>query len=299
MSESSPAAWAHRQCLCIGGVSLGIMAASADDLHLTRDHQAFRMGPSSCDIEISIERVEQLTELSGPKLFDSGSVWTLYKSNSGFVFDFTTPVLGPGPYKRLWVNEEFSQARLCVDRNRLPDQTEAHPLEYPVDELLVTNWLALGRGVEVHSCGFVDPESGGQLFIGHSGAGKSTTTRLWSSLGNVRILSDDRIILRRSEGQIWMHGTPWHGEAGFASPEKAAIRRIFVIEHGTKNEITRLSQTQAVAELFARSFVPFHSRRALDFTLSYLQDITSEIPCYRFQFLPDSNAVRAIRHFYE
>src|SRR5207237_1133299 len=78
------------------------------------------------------------------------------------------------------------------------------PLEYPLDELLITNWLSCGRGVEVHACGLVDRESGGHLFLGHSGAGKSTTTLLWKKLRDVRVLSDDRIILRKHATDIWM-----------------------------------------------------------------------------------------------
>ena len=38
------------------------------------------------------------------------------------------------------------------------------------------------------------------LFVGHSGAGKSTTTRLWTAREDVEVLSDDRIIVRRDEG---------------------------------------------------------------------------------------------------
>jgi hypothetical protein len=252
-----------------------------------------------CDIETRVEWADRLGQPLGTKVFDSGALWALYEEGPDFVFDFVTQVLGRQPYKRLRINQDFSEGRLCLNRGCLPDAGQIFPLEYPVDELLVTNWLArAGGGVELHGCGLVDSETGGHLFLGHSGAGKSTTTRLWRSLRHARVLSDDRIILRRHGDDIWMHGTPWHGEAGFASPEATAIRHIFVLEHGAKNTFTQLSQSQAIAEIFARSFVPFHNRRALDSTLSYLQDITAEVPCYRFEFLPDSHAVDAITSFY-
>jgi hypothetical protein len=282
-------------------VSIGLSASSAEDILLDREMDGFRIGPTDCDIEVSVVWVEHLRKPRGRKLFDSGSIWTLYEVPDGSVFDFATPVLGCQPYKRLWVNREFSAARLHLNRECFSEGTRVCPLEYPLDELLVSSWLATaeGRGVEVHGCGLVDSETGGHLFLGHSGAGKSTTTRLWKSLRQVRVLSDDRIILHESANEVRMYGTPWHGEAGFASPEKANIKRIFVLEHGDNNDILPLPQAQAVAELFARCFPPFYSHGALDYTLSFLHHITDLVPCYLYRFLPEDSSVEKILDFNE
>src|SRR5882724_1241303 len=221
----------RRCCIRIGKVSIGLAASSEDDIRLDSELDAFRIGSTACDIEVNVQWADRLPRPRGRKLFDSGSIWTLYEENAGFVFDFATPVLGCEPYKRLRVNGRFSAARLLLNRECLPEGKPVCPLEYPLDELLVTNWLATsgGRGVEVHGCGLVDSGTGGHLFLGHSGAGKSTTTLLWKSHRDVRVLSDDRIILHEQANEIWMYGTPWHGEAGFASPGKEKINRIFVL----------------------------------------------------------------------
>ena len=87
------------------------------------------------------------------------------------------------------------------------------------------------------------------------------------------MLSDDRIIVREQAGQISMYGTPWHGEAMYASPGSAPLARIFILEHGHGNLITRLSPSQAVAELFARSFVPFHRHEYVNSALAFLQEL--------------------------
>ena len=89
------------------------------------------------------------------------------------------------------------------------DDAAAYPLEYPLDELLIINLLAQGRGVEVHAAGVIDPEGCGHLFLGQSGGGKTTISRLWQGVERAEILSDeDRIILRKEAGRIWMYGTP-------------------------------------------------------------------------------------------
>jgi hypothetical protein len=288
----------HRSYIRIGDVSIGLTADSADDLEPTREITRFRTTQTHCDIDIRVQWTDRLQDPSGRQLFDSGSVWILRERDGGFVFDFASPVFGRHPYKRLSVDKEFTNARLLLNRECLGDGRRVYPLEYPLDELLVTSWLARDRGVEVHGCGLVDPGTGGHLFLGHSGAGKSTTARLWTSSRAAHVLSDDRIILREQPNEIWMHGTPWHGEAGFASPDKTKVKKIFVLEHGDKNEILPLPQARAVAELFARSFPPFYGHRPLAFTLSFLHKITNCVPCYRFRFVPDERAVSEILNFH-
>ena len=80
--------------------------------------------------------------------------------------------------------------------------TSVAPLEYPLDELLIMHRLTQERAIELHGCGIVRADGTGNLFVGHSGAGKSTTTRLWTEREDVEILSDDRIIVRRDEGAV-------------------------------------------------------------------------------------------------
>jgi hypothetical protein len=96
-----------------------------------------------------------------------------------------------------------------------------------------------------------------------------------------------------------MYGTPWHGEAMYASPNSAPLARIFVLEHGHGNIITRLTPSQAVAELFARSFVPFHRHEYVDSALEFLQELVEAVPVYRYAFEPDQRAVEKIRNFHD
>jgi len=96
-----------------------------------------------------------------------------------------------------------------------------------------------------------------------------------------------------------MYGTPWHGEAAFASAAKSKLNRIFILQHGERNQITRMPFPLAVGELFARCFPPFHSASGLQSTVNFLEKVVRTVPCYEFQFVPDSSAVDMALNFHD
>jgi hypothetical protein len=291
----------HSSRFSVGGVSVRINSTDREEVTLVPSLLPFQVQTVQSDINIQIKRVGELRSTPGRPLFDSGSVWRLYEAASGYRFDFSAPVFGDGPYKRLLVNGDFSRAMLQISDYSFTAFPSASPLDYPLDELLIMHRLTQEKAIELHCCGIVRPDGTGNLFVGHSGAGKSTTTRLWLAREDVEILSDDRIIVRRDtpedSSRMRMYGTPWHGEAMFASPGSALLERIFILQHGHGNVLTRLSPSQAVAELFARSFVPFHRHEYVDSALEFLQELVAAVPCYRYDFEPNEAAVERILEF--
>ena len=270
----------------IGGVTVAIVSRDGD-LHLGLRGPHVRFAAAAVTADITVEVTWDASPLAGEKLFDSGGVWQLYRDGHLLSFHLTSPKFGPLPYATVTFNEEFTGGVVYLRRDCFDASAPLYPLDYPLDELLVTNWLALGRGVEVHACGVVDTDGAGYLFSGYSGAGKTTTARLWCRENGVRVLSDDRIILRKVAGDVWMHGTPWHGDEPLASPHPARLRRGFFLHHGASNRLARVSGAQAVMELFARSFPPFFNACGLEFTLSVLTEIVDVIPFFDLDFVPD------------
>jgi hypothetical protein len=290
----------HRSGFCIGGVSVDVVGEHSNDAALIPWLEPFRIEHGASDIEITVTWVAKLPSTSGRQRFDSGTTWRLYEGDTGFRFDFRAPLFGASPYKRLIVDSRFCRATLQMSEESFAGfPCAVSPLEYPLDELLIMHRLTQEKAIELHGVGIVGPDGASNLFVGHSGAGKSTTARLWTSLHEVEILSDDRIIVREDATQIFMYGTPWHGEAAFALPQRAPLQRIFVLEHGHGNVLTRLTRSQMVAELFARSFVPFHRHEYVDSALSFLERVADSVPCYRYCFEPDERAVEKILHFHD
>ena len=313
----------HRGQLSIGGVSVKLVGSRGSDAAFDAEHIPFRVKAGDEDIEIQVSWVQDIFVMPGRKLFDSGTTWRLYEHELGFRFDFGDPIFEGQPNKRLIVDQCFRYATLEMSQEYFTVYPQAaNPLGYPLDELLIMHRLTQEPAIELHGVGIVGPSGANNLFVGHSGAGKSTTARLWTSLHDVDILSDDRIIVRKlpvrehpaeedkirgkesyesnrsaDPNQIYMYGTPWHGEAHFALPQRAPLQRIFVLEHGHGNILTRLTRSQVVAELFARAFVPFHRHEYVDHALSFLERVADYVPCYRYSFEPDERAVEKILQF--
>jgi hypothetical protein len=262
------------------------------------EHEPFRIEDGLFDIGIEVRWVSEFSAIVGRKLFDSGTTWRLHEHRADLQFDFGDPAFMNKPYKRLLVDACFHRAIVEMSEEYFSLYPQAaDPLAYPLDELLIMHRLTQERAIELHSCGIVGPDGVGNLFVGHSEAGKSTTTRLWTAHEGVEVLSDDRIIVREQAGQMLMYGTPWHGEAAFASPASAPLKRIFILEQGLGNRPYRLSPMQAVAELFARSFVPFYEPKYVDAALDFLQALTESVPVYRYVFEPNQAAVERIMNF--
>jgi len=286
--------------LHIGGITLALRGASSLETRVNTELLSFLDDNRTPDIEVTVEFVDFLQRDDAPALFDSGALWRVFAESRGFRFEFASELLGHDPYKLLIVDRDFSSAQILLNERLLSPFAPVFPLEYPTDELLITNHLAFRRtGVEVHGCGLIDFLAGGQLLLGHSGAGKSTTTQLWKAMRNPIILSDDRIILRLESGNLRMYGTPWHGEAAFAEQGNTCIRRIFILQHGLQNRIRLLPKSKAIGEVFARCFPPFHSAEGLEGALDFITRMLNNVPCYEFHFVPNPSAVNSVLEFHD
>jgi hypothetical protein len=290
---------ATRFALQIGGFSIGVRCAADISVSADPEHGPFflRTAPDhGCEMELDVCWAERIDLPEVRPDFVSGGLWSAYAGATGTQFYFSSPAASGGPYKAAWFDPTFSRGHVVLNASAFPPGAEINPLEYPFDELALMHRLALGHGIEVHALGLADDDGSGYLFLGHSGAGKSTTARLWKQQSGVRLLSDDRIILRKQDDNIVMYGTPWHGDAGVASPESAPLTAIFLLEQAPVDELLPLSQTKATAELFARAFVPHYLKSGIQFGLDFADEVTRSVPSSVFRFAPTPGAVEVIRH---
>jgi hypothetical protein len=281
----------------IGGVVLRITSSDARlRLRAPAAVARFARGPADrADLDVSASFGDLSADVpTGPLLFDSGSLWRLHDDGGRWTWRFTSPAYGAIPFKRATFDRDLSTGHVVLHRPYFGDEP-IYPLDYPLDELVMINWLAHGRGVELHGCAVLDVDGRGYVFVGYSGAGKTTTARLWRDQPGVTVLTDDRVIVRVVDGRPTMFGTPWHGDEPLAASHQAPITRIFVLEHGDTNTTAPLDQASAVAALLARCFPPFHDREGMASTLEQLDSITRGVRVDRLRFVPTPEIVECVR----
>ncbi|HET8799277.1 MAG TPA: hypothetical protein VFO89_16430 [Thermoanaerobaculia bacterium] len=247
----------------------------------------FLVDPAPAEVEIAV-RVGFSHLPPSALLFDSGAVWSLHRTDRGFRIDCRSEAFG-GVYKIALFDESFTRGTIHLRE----DLAALHPLDYPLDEVLVAQLLGRGRGVELHSCGIIDDAGRGRLFAGVSGAGKTTTARLWSAHAR-GVVSDDRVIVREVDGAMWMFGTPWHGEAELSLPGGVPLAGVYLLEQAHANELRELPAAEAVARMFRCSFPPFHDAQAVGFTLSFLEKLAAAVPVRELRFTRDPEAVAVV-----
>jgi len=231
---------------------------------------------------------------SAEEVFDSGGSWKLYRDQERWCFALQSPALGFEPYQIAITDSDFSKGDIYTRARETGRSPSPFPLGYPLGELLIVNLLSQGRGVLLHSCAVSD-NGHGFVFVGTSGAGKSTMADLWKNHEGITILSDDRIIVRKMGGRFWAYGTPWHGDVKLSSPERVPVDGIFVLRHGEENSAAPLGARTALTSLFVRSFPPYWNPEGMAFTLEFLGRMSKAIPCYDLGFVADEGVIDYVR----
>jgi hypothetical protein len=238
------------------------------------------------DFELTC-RVAPLDLPTGPITSSAGGSWDLRRGSDGgedIVFrggrDFGTDVW------HLRIDPSFRTGTL-TEAPILPDRT-VRADGYPLLEYIVTRLLARHDGVLIHaSTAIVDGAA--YVFVGHSGAGKSTMAAIAEEAG-ARIPTDDRTILTIRSGQPFAWGTPWHGSLIRKSPDGAALKRLYLLEKAPADRCEPLPSSRAVKELFVRLIQPrLHPTEVHD-TLAVLEGIVERVPVAILYFRPTSAA---------
>jgi hypothetical protein len=274
--------------LRVGDVTLHLHSDEGFPLRLPAEMRAFHT-TRGADIDVAVVRgtIPSPPPSSEP-LFVSGGLWTVYRQGRRLLYLIREPVRGRAPLSALVIDERRSRGRL-----HLPEGAR-FALHYPLDELLFQHHLARHGGMEVHAVG-VAWKGRAFLFCGQSGAGKTTTARLWRRHRPAAVvLSDDRMIVRPRGGRLWAFGTPWHGSGRFASPRGLPLGGIYFLARGRRSVVTPLAAPSAAAELFARSFPPPWEAAGIAQVLDLCARVAAEVPCARLRFRPDLSAVKAV-----
>lgn len=120
----------------------------------------------------------------------------------------------------------------------------------------------------------------GYAFLGRSGTGKSTHTRLWlKHLPNTRVVNGDKPILECIEEGFIVHGTPWQGKENWGYKGKALLRGLCFLEQAPENKIRILTPAETANRVFTQVLLTEKEEETVA-TLDLLDKLVSATPAY-------------------
>ena len=130
------------------------------------------------------------------------------------------------------------------------------------------------------------------LFLGESGTGKSTHTRLWREhIEGAVLLNDDSPMIRVEEGKVWAYGSAWSGKTPYYKNERYELKACVRLSQAPHNQMRKLSVLQAYGAIHPSCAPEFAYDEALyDKVSQIIGQILSAVPFYHLACLPDREA---------
>ncbi len=201
----------------------------------------------------------------------------------GYIFE--TVYIGSGRTLTVWIAEGTCTA--CFSGN-----LNAGLLRFAC-------WIAFGvltaprKAVAIHTSSIVFHDKA-VIFLGESGTGKSTHTRLWrENIAGTTLLNDDSPIVRIHKGIPYVYGSPWSGKTPCYKTDSHELVGCVRLSQSPRNKIRKLNVMQAYAALHPSCPPDFaYDEKLYDYISRILNDILLSVPVYHLACLPDAEAAR-------
>ncbi len=136
-------------------------------------------------------------------------------------------------------------------------------------------------------------------FLGRSGTGKSTHSRMWlESYPEAILLNDDHPIVRvwEDRGAI-IYGSPWSGKTSCYKNLSAPLEAIVRIERAPANTARKLSAIQALGSITTSCSGMQWSQKLIDGKMAALDSLLKSTGFYVISCLPNNEAAEVCHDF--
>ncbi|MCQ2186455.1 MAG: hypothetical protein MJY92_06995 [Bacteroidales bacterium] len=278
----------------VAGHCFGISLPDASGLwaEMQQQYAPFAVEKADDQLLFHLELVDNMPETGALKCLynsptaDGETVVKLYKGEGVYLFE-TSPDHRIPTAARIIASEDFSSASL---------QILSHPL-FSLNNaaMLLYAFASAGKKtVEMHASVILN---GGKsyLFLGKSGTGKSTHSRLWlKHIPGSELMNDDNPVVRiLDDGSVVAYGTPWSGKTPCYKNMEAPVGAFVQLKQAPQNSIRKASVLDAYVSLFSSiSGIKNDNSRMADDLNASISAIIKAVPLFNLDCLPDEAAAQ-------
>lgn len=209
--------------------------------------------------------------------------YAIYRKNTSWIYTAIPDEPGKDIYQVIVFNHDHSRARIYNENSRFFLKGNLSALSLmPTDQQFLARVFAHKDACWLHSGG-IKYKNNGFLFVGHSGAGKSTIIKMLKN--HAEILCDDRNIIRKHTEGFRIHGTWGHGEVPLVSNTSAPLKAIFLLSHSDETRIVREhDRVKIIKMLLACLIKPFLTHEWWNLSIDFFSNLIKNTPVYSLYF---------------
>lgn len=137
----------------------------------------------------------------------------------------------------------------------------------------------------------IEKEGKGYLFLGKSGTGKSTHSRLWlEHIPDTSLLNDDNPVIRIIDGKAFAYGSPWSGKTPCYKNRKVEIGGFVRLKQYPANIIEKQTGVKAYATLLPSISNMIWDKRVSHSISDAISSLASICKVFQLQCLPNAEA---------
>ena len=248
--------------------------------------------PVDIKITFTYKKKLPLPAPSSKILFDGNKHWQLFEHSDGYLM-------------KLFETKDESHNRTAIISKDLKTVTLflnhktwlLDRMLRPFLEILLVNYLASRQGLLLHGAAIRDGNKA-YIFAGESGSGKTTMSQFWAfKEGDISVLGDERLIVRKEDSQWFAYGTPWPGLGFIVANERVPISSVFLIRHGKKHEVIENPKPLLFQKLFSQTFSSFWDAEKISAISGTCTHLISEVPTFELASLKDVSITDFVRDF--
>ena len=153
--------------------------------------------------------------------------------------------------------------------------------------------ICISSSINAHAAVVVS-HGEGIMFVGESGAGKSTQAELWKKYTDAWVLNYDKPTIGYYNHRLVVSGTPWGGKEGHCDNRTVPLRCIVHVNKAKHNNVTMIPSGKAYSLIFGLFAPCFFVEGSVEKYSVLLHGFLNEINVYELECTPDKEAVQTL-----